>query len=182
MTVSNIEGDKIKIVLSDVEVINYFGTYDELYSMTGSIKSAFRILLQKVLSSRGISFDEEMLVKIRAKKYSGCVIIISPLKNNNKKTPKEYLYSFKNAEELTKGIEFLYNINPNIKSSLYKTENDYRLILFSKNYKPYFLTLNEFSINYSESPYEIAATTEHGKLLISKNAVKTYGNYFFKGI
>ncbi len=180
MTVSDISGNKIKITLSNFEVLDCFGTYERLYSMTESIKGAFKQILKDVLSKRGVSFNEEMLIQIKARKNIGCVIILSPIAE--KKQKKEYLFIFKTTEDLTRAILFLYRIDRNLKSTLYKTEYDYRLIITSKTYKPCFINLNEFCSRQTESVFEVAYTKEHGKILIEKNAVKTYGTYFSKEI
>lgn len=182
MTVSDILGDKIKIHLSNAEVLDCFGNYERLYSMSDGIKSAFKELLTEVLSTRGLTFNQEMLIQIKAKKNDGCVIIISPSSRRKNTEKAQYLYIFNNSEELTKGILFLYKFKANLESDLYKTDFDYRLIIYSKDYKPYFLTLNEFAKKESRSPLEAAFTKEYGKLLIQKNAVKCYGKHFFKEI
>ena len=113
-------------------------------------------------------------------KSIGCVIILSPIKQRNQ--TKDYLFIFNTTEDLTSAILFLYRIDYTLKSALYKTQNDYRLIVTSKNYKPYFLNLNEFCKRQSESAVEVEFTKEHGEILIEKNAVKTYGTYFSKEI
>ncbi len=101
---------------------------------------------------------------------------------NKRHTPlKEHLFIFSDCESLTEGILFLYRLKLNIKSALYKTESDYRLIIKSHRPKPYFLSLNEFCIKQSSNSFEAAFTKEYGKLLIANNAIKTFGKYFFKG-
>ncbi len=103
-------------------------------------------------------------------------------KNKRHKNPNEYLFVFDNCETLTAGILFLYRLKINFKSVLYKTEKDYRLIIYSPYFKPCFLTLGEYCIRANKSIYETAYTKEHGKLLINRNAVRTFGKYFFKEI
>ncbi len=107
---------------------------------------------------------------------------VSNAKQNNKryKNTREYLFIFGDCESLTLGILFLYRFKINFKSMLYKTENDYRLIISSRSYKPCFLTLGEYCLRWSKSYFETEYTKEHGKLLIAKNAVRTFGKYFSK--
>jgi len=97
------------------------------------------------------------------------------------KNTREYLFIFANSEALTLGILFLYRIKPYMKSSLYKAENDYRLIINSKYFLPCFLTLAEFCTRWSRSNIEAEITKEHSKLLIKKYAVKNFGKHFSKG-
>lgn len=181
MTVSDILGNKIKICLSNAEVLNCFGNYEGLYSMNDSIKTAFKELLNEVLLSRGLKYNDKMLIQIKASVNNGCVIIISP-SNHRNRIENQYQYIFTNTEELTNGILYLYKLKPNIKSDIYKSDFDYRLIIYSKDYSKYLLSLNEFAKKESHNIIEVAFTKEYCKPLVTKNAVRTYGKAFFKGI
>ncbi|MBE6781074.1 MAG: adaptor protein MecA [Ruminococcaceae bacterium] len=94
----------------------------------------------------------------------------------------EVLYVFDNSDALTDGILFLYNKKPLIKSSLYKTTTDYRLILTADCRWPTLRQLCEFAKFKTKNYIFIAITREHGKPLVLGNAVKTYGKAFFKEI
>ncbi len=182
MTVTDLEKGKIKITLNDKEIIAIFGTYQRLYAMNEVVKPTFERILEKVLLSRGLSLKEELLIQIKAKQNVGCIILISQVAELNRK--KEYLFIFENSHTLTDGMLFLFR-NKNtrtLQSKLYKTSNDYRLIIYSKNESPYFLTLKEYCKESLYSPFSCEYTKEHGKILIAKNAISTFGKYFFKGI
>ncbi len=101
-------------------------------------------------------------------------------KNKRHKNTREYLFIFNDCESLTLGILFLYRLKNSFKSALYKTNEDYRLIISSRTFKPCFLTLNEFCFHTSTNIIETEYTKEHGKILIAKNAVRTFGKYFSK--
>ncbi len=90
----------------------------------------------------------------------------------------EILFVFKNIEDLTDGILFLFNKKPLIISSLYKTANDYRLIITADDRWPTVKTLSEFAKYKTKSFIHIAVTREHAKLLILNEAVKVYGKAF----
>lgn len=92
---------------------------------------------------------------------------------------REYLFIFDDCENMTQGILFLYRLKNNFKSALYKTERDYRLIVSTYSFKPCLITLCEFCKRRG-TPIETEITKEYGKVLIEKNAIKTYGKYFFK--
>ncbi len=92
----------------------------------------------------------------------------------------EILFVFKNSEDLTDGIMFLFNKKPLIKSSLYKTAVDFRLIITADSRWPTVKTLSEFAKYKTESFIHIAVTREHAKPLILEDAVKTYGKAFLK--
>lgn len=181
MTVTDLNKGRIKITLTDKEIITLFGTYQRFYAMSDSIKPTFENILERVLISRGLSLNQELLINVKAKENNGCVIIISPVSNRAK---NEYLFIFENSEKLIEGILFLFRNKStrNIQSKLFKTENDYRLIIYSCENSPIFLNLKEYCVSRKIKPFETDYTKEHGKLLISKTAVKTFGSAFFKGI
>ena len=93
-------------------------------------------------------------------------------KKRRYKPTKEYLFIFPDSESMISSILFLYRHKFNFNSMLYKTENDYRLIIKC--------TRLESCKRNSSNIIETAFTKEYGKLLISKNAIKTIGKYFFK--
>lgn len=101
-------------------------------------------------------------------------------KKRRYKPTKEYLFIFPDSESMISSVLFLYRHKFIFNSMLYKTENDYRLIIKCMRLKPCLLSLNEFCKRHSNNIIETAFTKEYGKLLISKNAIKTIGKYFFK--
>jgi negative regulator of genetic competence, sporulation and motility len=103
-------------------------------------------------------------------------------KNNRYKSNSDYLYIFENIEALNNALLFLYRLKKGFKSALYKTDKDYRLIITSYEFYPYLLTLSEYCQTLSKSIIDIELTREYAKVLIEKNAVRTYAKYFFKGI
>ncbi len=98
-----------------------------------------------------------------------------------KRTRKsEVLFTFNNSEALTEGIIFLYKKKPLIKSSLYKNNIDYQLILTADDRWPTVKQLSEFASYKTKNYIQIASTKEHCKPLILNNAVKVYGKAFLK--
>ena len=92
----------------------------------------------------------------------------------------EILFYFSNSENLTKAIIFLYKKKPFIKSSLYKNNKSYELILTADDRWPTVKQLSEFAYCKTKNYIRIAAIKEHHKSLIKNNAVKTYGKAFLK--
>lgn len=92
----------------------------------------------------------------------------------------EILFIFTNSETLTDGIIFLYKKKPLIKSSLYKAQTDYRLIITADDRWPTIKQLSEFSRLKTKNYIQISLTREHCKPLILGNAVKIYGKAFLK--
>lgn len=99
-------------------------------------------------------------------------------KNNHKKESNEYLYVFSDCDTLTSGILFLCRLKQNFKSELYKSNNQYCLIISTKRFKPCLFTLSEYCFKTSKNIFEIALIKEYGKPLILKNAINVYGKYF----
>ncbi len=91
---------------------------------------------------------------------------------------KEYQFIFEDCESLISGILFLYRLKIPLESSLYKTENDYRLIIAAKRFKSCFLTLREYCIGFSKNRFEAEFTKEHAKLLLKNNVIKVFGSNF----
>jgi len=106
-------------------------------------------------------------------------VSITNKKNQRYSRMREYLFIFDDSESMTQGILFLYRLKLNFKSMLYKTEHDYRLIISASSFKPCLLTLCEFCKRRG-TPIETEITKEYGKVLIEKNAIKTFCKCFFK--
>lgn len=51
MTVYRLSGDKIRIALSDSEVLSFFGTYEKFASLSGGTRLAVSLLLKKALKN-----------------------------------------------------------------------------------------------------------------------------------
>ena len=94
----------------------------------------------------------------------------------------EILFTFNNSEDLTHGIIFLYKKKPYIKSTLYKTQLEYQLILTADERWPTVKQLSEFASYKTKNYIKIAVVKEHFKPLILNNAVKIFGKAFFKVI
>lgn len=53
MTVYRLSGDKIRIALSDSEVLSFFGTYEKFASLSGGTRLAVSLLLKESLEKYG---------------------------------------------------------------------------------------------------------------------------------
>ena len=100
------------------------------------------------------------------------------LQKRNRKS--EILFNFNDSDSLSEGIIFLYKKKPFIKSSLYKSESSYQLILTADDCWPSIKQLSEFSSYKTKNYIQIAIIKEHFKPLILNNAVKIYGKAFLK--
>ena len=75
MTVYRLAGDKVRIALSDSEVLSFFGTYEKFASLSGGTRLAVSLLLKESLEKCGDILGDDLLVEIKARKSAGCVII-----------------------------------------------------------------------------------------------------------
>ena len=167
MTVFKPKANKIKISLTNIEVLCCFGSYERLFTMSKPIKSAIKALLFDIALKENIETYKKIKIDVKAKKNLGCVITVCLYK---KEIKKHYIFDFSNSEYKNRATK-------NINSTLYKMPNFFRLIIYS-NYKAIFTSLNEFYFRKSENLLEKAYSEEYGKVLIKNFAIKTYAQFF----
>ena len=178
MTVYKIGRKKLKITLTDSEVISFFGTYERLTSVSGEARLTVGLLLKKSLSEYDTGLDGNLLVEIRARENAGCVITVSPA-DSARRTAKRppVLFEFSDSHAMINGTVRLYKKRAFIKSSLYKMPRTYRLIVTPSTECDFFF-MNEFCSRQSDSEIEAEYTAEYGKLICEKNAVEKIGRAF----
>ena len=76
MTVYRLGGRKARITLSDSEVRSFFGEYASLRAVTGEVKMTLALILEESLPDYGDSAGD-LIVEVRAKENSGCVITVT---------------------------------------------------------------------------------------------------------
>ena len=178
MTVYRLSGDKIRIALSDSEVLSFFGTYEKFASLSGGTRLAVSLLLKESLEKYSDILGDNLLVEIKARKSAGCVITVSPAVGREREKGMIMLI-FRSTDDMIAGISRLYaHKAARGKSSLYKMANGYRLILSGRSRDFYFMT--EFCTVKNASEPEIAYTEEYGGLLCRDTAVQTVGKAFSK--
>lgn len=185
MTVSKFESSKIKIILTDTEVLCCFGSYENLSTMNIKIKNSLNAIVRDIVKEN-FDFFKGKLTKIRVKllKDEGCEILIYPITADEADEDREYVFEFSSSENLTQAILYLYKncMDIEYKSALYNFNDFYRLIIKCKNGKAHFLGLNEFYRFESDDILALARTREYGKQLIPNNAIQVYAKAFFKEI
>ena len=63
MTVYRLAGDKVRIALSDSEVLSFFGTYEKFASLSGGTRLAVSLLLKESLENTAIYWATTCLLK-----------------------------------------------------------------------------------------------------------------------
>ena len=104
MTVYRADRNKIKISLTDNEVLAFFGTYERINDMNAGTRLTVALLLREGLSDYPDEFDGDILVEIRARESAGCTITVSPAEKK-RKSGKFYLcFDFSDSSSMIDGI------------------------------------------------------------------------------
>ena len=178
MTVYKIGRKRLKITLTESEVISFFGTYRGLTSVNRNARLTVGLLLKQSLSEYDTELDGKLLVEIKAKEKSGCIITVSSADSSRRSSKSStVMFEFAGTDALIGGAVRLYKNRPHIESSLYKMSEKYRLIVTTRDNRDFFF-MNEFCIRQSDSKTEAEYTAEYGKLICGKKAVGKIGKAF----
>jgi len=178
MTVCKVNETKIKIRLTDTEVITCFGNYEKLFCATASTKLTINALLCDLIPHYNhLANSSKIVAKITAQKHLGCEITVYAYFHND--TAKEHILNFKNSEDLTRAILCIYRSKPycKMKSSLYSLAGKFILIIENRSLLP---QAKELAERVCTSHIYAEYVREYGKLLIDDNAVSVYGKAFLK--
>ena len=185
MTVLKIGQKKLKITLTDGEVLSFFGAYERLNAATSETRLTVGLLLKESLSEYETELDGDLLVEIGvrphpvfARENAGCVITVSSADSSKRKSVSAVrTLEFADSSALISGAVRLYGIRPRILSSLYKMTGTYRLLINPRSDCDFFF-MNEFCLSQSDSSVVAEYTKEHGILITEKNAVEKIGRAF----
>lgn len=178
MTVLKIGLKKLKITLTDGEVLSFFGAYERLYAASGEARLALSLILRESLSEYETELDGDLLVEIRARENAGCVITVSPADSSKRKSVSAVrTFEFADSAAMIDGAVRLYKVRPRIESSLYNMTGRYRLLVNPRSDLDFYF-MNEFCVRQSDSQTVAEYTKEHGKLIAEKNAVEKIGRAF----
>lgn len=182
MTVLKIGQKKLKITLTDSEVLSFFGAYERLNAATSEARLTVCLLLKESLAEYETELDGDLLVEIKARENAGCVITVSPADSDRRKSVSVIrTLEFADSSALISGAVRLYKSRPRIISSLYKMSGSYRLLIRQRTDGDFFF-MNEFCLRQSDSPIEAEYTKEHGRLITENNAVEKIGRAFTNAI
>lgn len=180
MQISEISGNKIKITLTDTEVLCCFSSYQKLFSMSAKTKNTIKILIGDIIYSHyGILGCDKICAEIRGKENTGCVIILSC--EAEIKNCKDYILCFKNSEEMIKSSLMLNRLLKKQRtfSSLYKNEKQYFLIINTLLDKKTLSKIREF-FNIQCDTVKSEYIKEYCNLITEQNAIKKISLAFSK--
>ena len=182
MKISEISAGKVKIALTNTEVLTCFGTYEKLFEMSGRTKNAIKALLRDIIKKYyNHQINQKISAEIRAEKNFGCVIILTAVDKRNKKI--QIAYEFYNSESLISGSFNLYQMFKNIpnNSSIYKISDKYYIILNTITSTLPKHQSKEFNNVYTDT-VKCEIIKEYGDIITENDALEKISSAFFKEI
>ena len=176
MQISDLDSGKIKVTLTNTEVLCCFSSYEKLIEMNGYTKNILKRLLYEITEKH--YQNGKIDVKIYIRRNQGCIIILSPTCISINK--ENLIFEFSDIENLIKAAIFLEQ-NHNIKiskNSLYKIKNVYHITNEDNENPELIYIMNEFCDKIYKDIIKQQFTYEYGKLLIENNAIKTLADAF----
>lgn len=167
---------KIKILVSDSEIKEYFGGYGNISENNAKTIESINRVLKKAVPERFLKKLGNKILFEMSKTDSGCIISLS---SSVIRKENELLLIFKSFENL---IFFCSCLKTELKQSeLYKFKNDYILFLPSKLSKNIVTFSKEFCKAVIKDKKISAAVKEYGTLICKNNAIEKIKKSF-KGI
>ena len=171
MRVDCIGKNKIKILLSEEEVLRLFGGYDMIDYSSPRSKATLNAILTSALPDEMLPLDcNQVLIEIRAES-NGCAIYFTKVYKNGKKGEQKRLksqnlaFTFSNSEDL---ICFICRTLPKdiISSEIFSITKKYILILTLGDTSPIDMYyLKEFCKEIITDEFAIAHIREYGKFI-----------------
>ena len=158
---------KIKILVSDSEIKEYFGGYGNISEKNSQTIESINRILKKAVPERFLKKLGNKILFEMSKTDGGCIISLS---SSNIKKESELLLIFKDFENL---IFFCISLKTVPKQSeLYKFKSNYILFLPSKPNKNTVTFSKEFCKSVIEDKKISAAVKEYGTLICKNNAIE----------
>lgn len=179
MQVSEISQNKIKITLTDTEVLCCFNSYEKLYRMNGQTKFLLKAIVREIVEEKFSNKNSDKIIAlIKIAKNKGLTIILTVDKVEKE---YEYAFAFENFEDLLSALPYLLKRQYIIKNSqLFKLKKTYMLIISFRN-KPIFLnSIKEFNCIYFDDEIKKEYIKEYGIPVIYENTVEKLVKSFIK--
>ncbi len=174
MHIVTISKDKIRISLTDQEIIELFGSYDMIDYSNPHSKMAINMLFHIAVPDDMLPLDcKRVLIEVKPEN-TGCSIYFTRIYSGKRFRKvvdiREYLLEFENSNDL---IDCICNISPTsvITSRLYTNKGTYQLIISAQ--KSFGLTLLQVSeyCRVSTDKIKISEVEEHHILVCQNDAV-----------
>lgn len=185
MTIEQIDGSKVLIILGSKDMQNFSLEYDTLTFQDPHSKKILRRLLSLACTKAELSVQNKKMVVEALPHNSGCLILLTlkPKVKRKiytiKKLPQDICCTFETTENL---FSFARAFSKNIilpKSSLYYYGDNYCVIMEDINHsKSFVFKTREFCDKYISSKIYSAKVKEYGEQIIAHNAIKKINEYF----
>lgn len=177
MTVEKLSKNKIKINLTEDEILTFFGGYDLIDYKDPAAKKILHLLLKEAMPDEMLPIDcTRVLIEVKPQS-SGCAIFFTKMYENAPKRlrkisqTKSYALKFKNSNDL---LDFArYSEAADIKSnSLYIANGTYTLIINAEKSICSRLTHIEEFCEISDNKTELSKIWEHGQIICKEGALE----------
>ncbi len=177
MTVETISKNKVKINLTEDEVLTFFGGYEFIDYKHPPTKKMLHLLLKEALPQEMLPIDcKRVLIEVKPQD-NGCAIFFTKMYDNAAKrlrrVPQNIILalSFKNSNDLMDFAKSGQTSDIN-SSSLYLTGNTYTLLISAdKTIVNHLAHIGEFCDIY-DNKTELSRIAEHGFLICKENALE----------
>lgn len=188
MTFRKIAGDRLKILLTAEDMELLCLTYEQLDYADEQTREAILSLLELGCDETGFDpGDNRLFVEAYPWDGEGCVLYFSVISNSEKPSrPKravygQVIYAFDDLDLLIDGAVRLFRMYCHriYKSSLYRLDGGYRLILYPFDPTDSHTTgfLSEYGQLVGEGEIAAAFVREHGTPVIEDNAIDKLAYY-----
>lgn len=187
MKIELLENKTVKVVLSNIDMMSYNLTYEEMDYKNPETKKVIMQLIEKIKKEISIDLSTGKLF-IEAFPYidGGCILYVNMIDSDYKKGqmknfkssfPTPIVYSFNDINalgNLSKRMISRYN-HVILKNSLYYYENKYFLLIYTyfKMDSQLSALLKEYGQFYGKGAVVCSLVKEHAKEIIEENAIET---------
>lgn len=186
MKIERISENQVKLTLTIEDLAERNLSPEDLFSHSKKTQQLFREILEQVLREGNFLFTEApLMVEAAPSAEEGVVLIITGGKRQpaaQKEPPKQLsgaplLYAFATLDDVIHACIRLGE-DFSAESALYKQENKYFLLLQGEMDATVGSVLQEYGEHLPSSALAEACFSEHGKILIAKNAVSALAKTF----
>lgn len=171
------KNNQIKIMLSAVEICDYFGSFDEIRYDNPKARAVLGNLLLEASKDSSFLYDSKKLtIKVIPEEKGGCTIYFTALQKPKrlKRLKGHYIFEFSCCEDMLTACEKLSNHTPSLAFSLYERDGAYRLITETGDLKAsVFALLCEFSLRFYQNLLEKQKTQEYWHQICRNTPAKT---------
>ena len=182
MTVSKLSKTKIKISLSDKEVMLYFGGYENIISGSYRTKIALAMLIKDSLNCDLADDSSTLNIEIKSLISGGCEILLSQHGEKTREKKQKIVAVFDDSEKMLDAAVHIYKTyrSAGAASSLYRISGKYALVITVYDTQKMCSFIREFSDCDSLSELDIEFVKEHGVLLAENDAISVIGRAFIR--